>query len=46
MAMARVKVGDPAPDMQFTTIEDRPVQLAESWAGGHHALLIFLRHLG
>jgi hypothetical protein len=39
-------VGDPAPETQLETMTDEPVSLAETWRKGHHALLIFLRHLG
>lgn len=44
--MARLHKGSTAPDISLTTIDEEPVQLASSWADDHHALIIFLRHLG
>ena len=44
--MARIREGSIAPDISLTTLDETPVQLASSWADGHHALIIFLRHLG
>lgn len=41
-----VTIGDPAPDINLQTITGETVSLAETWRSGHHALLIFLRHLG
>jgi peroxiredoxin len=44
--MERVQPGDPAPDVTLMTLEGKTVPLAETWRGGRHVLLVFLRHLG
>lgn len=41
-----VTIGDPAPEINLKTITGETVSLAETWRGGRHTLLIFLRHLG
>ncbi len=41
-----VTIGDPAPGINLKTISGETISLAETWQGGRHALLIFLRHLG
>lgn len=43
--MAQVNVGDPAPNVVLKSVDSTTVPLAETWGGGRHALLIFLRHL-
>jgi hypothetical protein len=51
--MAKLKVGQQAPNVQLQTLEGEPVMLANFWGNGsfdrlntkHSALLIFLRHL-
>ncbi|MEZ4659791.1 MAG: hypothetical protein R2911_19725 [Caldilineaceae bacterium] len=43
--MARLRIGDPAPDLTLKDIEGAPIPLASMWGNGRHALLIFLRHL-
>ena len=43
--MAKIKVGQPAPDAPLQTIDGAPVSLAQAWSEGQHTLLIFLRHL-
>ena len=40
-----IQVGDEAPDVKLKTVADRPVCLSQIWQHGHHALVIFLRHL-
>jgi peroxiredoxin len=40
------RVGDPAPDFSLLTADGRPYTLADALAGGQHALLFFMRHLG
>ena len=44
-AMARVRIGDVAPELILKDVEGAPVSLATMWGNGRHALLIFLRHL-
>jgi hypothetical protein len=44
-AMAKLKVGQKAPNMQLQTLEGDSVALANFWENGRSALLIFLRHL-
>jgi hypothetical protein len=52
-AMAKLKVGQKAPNIQVQTIEGESVTLASMWGNGRFdklntkrsALLIFLRHL-
>lgn len=41
-----LRIGDKAPDLRLTTLDEQPISLAETWRGGHTALLVFLRHLG
>ncbi len=43
--MAKIKVGQKAPDVDLQTIDGEPVQLSSAWSDGHNALIIFLRHL-
>lgn len=43
--MAKIKVGQRAPDLALTTKEETPIQLSAAWGNGRHALIIFLRHL-
>ena len=43
--MAKIKVGQQAPDVALSTIDGEPIQLSASWNNGRHALIIFLRHL-
>lgn len=43
--MARLKIGDRAPDLVLKDVEGAAVPLADTWGNGRHALLIFLRHL-
>jgi hypothetical protein len=41
-----VTIGDAAPGVTLLTPAGQPVSLADSWCGGRHTLLVFLRHLG
>ena len=43
--MAKIKVGQQAPDVTLSTIEGDPIQLSDAWNNDRHALIIFLRHL-
>jgi len=43
--MARLKVGQPAPNVMVHTLSGQEVALADNWENGRHTLLIFLRHL-
>ena len=43
--MARLRPGQPAPDLTVFTLDGDPMSLASTWGGGRDALLIFLRHL-
>ena len=43
--MAKIKVGQQAPDLLLMTKEELPIQLSEAWSNDRHALIIFLRHL-
>lgn len=43
--MARLRVGDAAPNLNLQNVESGPMPLADVWGNGRHALLIFLRHL-
>jgi len=38
--------GDSAPSMVLQDLENRQVDLSETWNLGSNALLVFLRHLG
>ncbi len=41
----KIKVGQPAPEVLLSDINNRSQQLSTCWANGRHTLLIFLRHL-
>ena len=48
--MAKIKVGQQAPDLTLTTVDNATTQLSTYWGdkgqdSGRHALIIFLRHL-
>ncbi|MEM7539005.1 MAG: hypothetical protein AAF639_43005 [Chloroflexota bacterium] len=48
--MAKIKVGQLAPDLTLKTVDDEITQLSTYWGdtgqrGRRHALIIFLRHL-
>ena len=43
--MARIRIGDPAPNVMLKTVDGATEPLAGMWGNGRHALLIFLRHL-
>jgi peroxiredoxin len=43
--MAKLKVGQKAPNIQVQTIEGESVALDKFWGNGRYTLLIFLRHL-
>lgn len=43
--MAKLKAGEPAPDVALQTLAGETARLAETWQNGRSALLIFLRHL-
>lgn len=43
--MARLRPGQPAPDLTIYTLEGESVSLGSTWGNGRDALLIFLRHL-
>ncbi|MFK7801577.1 MAG: hypothetical protein AB8G95_08105 [Anaerolineae bacterium] len=43
--MAKIKIGQQAPDLTLMTKEEEPIQLSAAWNNGRHALIIFLRHL-
>jgi hypothetical protein len=45
LAMAKLKVGQPAPNVQLQTLEGELVMLDRLWGNGRSLLLIFLRHL-
>lgn len=44
--MTHLKLHAPAPDFTLQTVAGEPLRLADILAGGQHALLVFLRHLG
>jgi len=43
--MAKLIVGQKAPNVQLQTLEGEVVTMASLWGNGRSALLIFLRHL-
>ncbi len=43
--MARLKAGQPAPNVTLTMLDGRSAALADYWGNGRSCLLIFLRHL-
>jgi peroxiredoxin len=43
--MARLKTGQPAPNVTLATLDGRSVAMADYWGNGRSCLLIFLRHL-
>ncbi|MEM9776865.1 MAG: hypothetical protein AAF902_19955 [Chloroflexota bacterium] len=43
--MAKIKVGQIAPDLKLMTKEEEPIQLSQAWGNGRNVLIIFLRHL-
>ncbi len=43
--MAKLRVGQAAPDVPLVTIDGEPIALSQAWKSGEHALIIFLRHL-
>lgn len=45
LIVPNVRVGQPAPNVTLQNLDDEPVQLAEMWGNGRHALIIYLRHL-
>jgi len=43
--MAKIKVGQAAPDLQLMTKEEKPILLSQAWGNDRNVLIIFLRHL-
>ncbi|MDA0245605.1 MAG: hypothetical protein OT477_19500 [Chloroflexi bacterium] len=43
--MARLKIGQPAPDIVLPFLDGRTAALSDYWGDGRSLLLIFLRHL-
>ncbi|VAW34508.1 hypothetical protein MNBD_CHLOROFLEXI01-5150 [hydrothermal vent metagenome] len=43
--MAKLGLGQLAPDVNLTTLDGRSQQLSSFWGSGQPLLLIFLRHL-
>jgi len=41
-----LKTGEAAPDFSLHTTDGEPVSLQSMLQNHHHALLVFLRHLG
>ncbi len=41
-----LEAGDRAPEFTLRAVNGTPHGLRDALEGGHHALLVFLRHLG
>jgi hypothetical protein len=46
LRVMRVPIDNLAPDVILTTVDGRPISLAETMGKGQNTLLVFLRHLG
>jgi peroxiredoxin len=44
-SVTRLKIGDPAPEIELEDVQGQPSGLAQYWANGP-TLLTFLRHFG